>query len=508
MRKLILVSAALLFAHFGLFCVDVSAQVAPPVMPAPGSSLSITRNAGIAEDILLKGKITSTFGEVDVRKPGSIIWENARRGQMIAEGYQVRTGRDGKVQISIATNLINLQPNTNITFSQSTVNTLTGKYTNIFDCPEGRARFEIKDMSRVQEFKVKTPTAIAGARGTIFYLLIGAGFTEALVEQGRLLLEGLLSGQVQQIGPGFMAKSHEDGRVSDPSEIPPHYQKMLNDEAWNPEGGAGAGAKGGTGGTGQDVGTEGTVGDQEGNSDEALTDKESSQGVEKTQFIGVPDFDKDGIPDYLDPDDDNDFLLDKDEKTAGTNPRDPDSDDDLIGDAHELWHESDPLLANSDASGADDFSDAFPGSSADDTAGMAPIRQERYDVIDVIPGLRSDINDLLRDTTQRQRDWIIDKISDAQRGKVLTDGRGNRTRVEQYVFRPTPNKVTVVNLNYRSAGVNAGVTTLRFTTAFNAPLDSLSSQQIRNLPWAKYFANTDASGLGQIDYASPPSIFP
>ena len=48
--------------------------------------------------------------------------------------------------------------------------------------------------------------------------------------------------------------------------------------------------------------------------------------------VTVADNDNDGIPDHLDPDDDNDGLSDVDEGTAGTDPFDPDTDDDLIRD--------------------------------------------------------------------------------------------------------------------------------------------------------------------------------
>ena len=239
MRKIsvgvITIAVVSMAAAFG---ADMSTQ-APPMTPGQtGGGMAITEGSTFEGDILLKGKITAVFGDVEVRTPGSIVWSKAKRGQIISEGWQIRTGKDGKVQLRFATNLINLKPNTNLTVSQSTVNTLTGKYTTIFECPEGKARFEIKDNSRVAEFKVKTPTAIAGARGTIFFLLVAQNFTEALVARGTVFLESLVSGQVQNLNRGFMSRTTHDGRVSDPQEIPAQYRALMS-EGWTPPAGPG-----------------------------------------------------------------------------------------------------------------------------------------------------------------------------------------------------------------------------------------------------------------------------
>ena len=82
--------------------------------------------------------------------------------------------------------------------------------------------------------------------------------------------ERTLSDQIQQLGPGFMARSMEDGRVSEPREIPPHYQEILNKEAWDPGLGQGQPPPGSGSGVFQD--TQGTIGDQEDKSDEAADD--------------------------------------------------------------------------------------------------------------------------------------------------------------------------------------------------------------------------------------------
>ena len=55
------------------------------------------------------------------------------------------------------------------------------------------------------------------------------------------------------------------------------------------------------------------------------------------------DNDGDNLADAIDPDDDNDGLLDVDEATQGTDPFDPDTDDDGVSDGQEITDGSDPL---------------------------------------------------------------------------------------------------------------------------------------------------------------------
>ena len=66
------------------------------------------------------------------------------------------------------------------------------------------------------------------------------------------------------------------------------------------------------------------------------------------------DTDHDGIPNSVDPDDDNDGLSDVDEATYGTNPLDPDSDDDGLLDGAEVAIGTNPLDPDTDSDGVCD----------------------------------------------------------------------------------------------------------------------------------------------------------
>ncbi|MBN2119602.1 MAG: FecR domain-containing protein [Candidatus Omnitrophica bacterium] len=507
MRKSLAVFFVFFIFPLSLYAAALSGEYSP-IAPSQGSNLNLTEDTAIKDQADLKAKITAISGDVKIRKPKSILWDKAKQNQVITKGYQIRTGYEGKAKLEVSSNIISLKPNTTLILSQASVNKFTNKYTNIFECPEGKAKFEIKDQKNLSEFQVKTPTAVAGARGTIFFLFVTSAATEALVEQGLILLRNAISGQIQTLTEGLMSRSAEDGSVSDPQVIPPEYQDELGDQSWDVQ--AEESQEEGETEEAQDVAEEAeeTVENQDDTQEQAETDKDTSQEVEKGVFSQGPDFDGDGFPDSLDTDDDNDGLLDSFEASIGTDPKNVDSDGDDVGDGHEAWHDSDPLDTDSDNDTRSDFIDVFPQDATawddmtDPSVGVG-VRATRYDMMDNTSGLRSEIYNMLQDNYQRQRDYIMDKICDAQRGKVLLDRLGHRVRVEQYVFRPNPTDIMIVNMNYRQSGVAyEGFTMFKFRAVFNASLDKLTPVQIRALPWDEYGSSDSNYG------ANKPAYYP
>lgn len=72
------------------------------------------------------------------------------------------------------------------------------------------------------------------------------------------------------------------------------------------------------------------------------------------------DVDRDGIGDNADSDDDNDGLSDADEQALGTDPLKADSDNDGVPDATEVLWGTDPKKSDTDGDGASDLTDPQP----------------------------------------------------------------------------------------------------------------------------------------------------
>ncbi len=120
--------------------------------------------------------------------------------------------------------------------------------------------------------------------------------------------------------------------------------------------------------------------------------------------------------------------------------------------------------------------------------------------------LRQEVKDILQANQKRRVEGYIEKISDAQMGKVLRDIHGNRVRVEQYILRPEPDVVELLNVNLRTGD---DLTTMAWTTRFNQSLDILPTGQLKTLPWDSYLDTCDIFGSPYIlSPYQPNGIYP
>ncbi|MBU4376879.1 MAG: hypothetical protein KKD29_05295, partial [Candidatus Omnitrophica bacterium] len=97
--------------------------------------------------------------------------------------------------------------------------------------------------------------------------------------------------------------------------------------------------------------------------------------------------------------------------------------------------------------------------------------------------IRNAIQDILEDGDLRRFDGYMEKISDAQTGKVMKDIYGDRVRVEQYILRPSSKAVELLNVNLRAGN---DLTTMQWVTTFNKSLNSLDTGQLKRLHWNEY----------------------
>ena len=152
---------------------------------------------------------------------------------------------------------------------------------------------------------------------------------------------------------------------------------------------------------------------------------------------GPVDTDKDGIPDSLDDDDDNDGLTDTQELEMGTNPIDPDTDHDLLEDASELLNGTSPVNGDSDGDGISDGMEVIilgtdPLDRDTDGGGACDIQELEYgtdlrDPEDDIASLDfdcdglTDVEEAIHGTDPRSWDTDLDGLTDAEELALGTD---------------------------------------------------------------------------------------
>lgn len=220
-------------------------------------------------------------------------------------------------------------------------------------------------------------------------------------------------------------------------------------------------------------------------------------------------------------DKDGDGLTNLQEFNLRTYANDGDSDSDGLLDGNEVnFWQTNPLAADADNDGdrIPDIEDAFANSADLDSTNpdvygsRDRIRNRLKDIMkSELEVLREDLRAMIEDTQIRLLDADMARIADAQTGKVLTDRQGNRVRVEQYVLRPRSDTVEVLNVNLRTGGDFAGLSTLDWKTRFGQNLDGLTGAELRALPWNDYLeapaTGSDLVGWGP-EYDGLPLYFP
>jgi len=190
------------------------------------------------------GTISSLSGEVKVRKVKGLFWQDAKPDQEILTGDQIKTGPKGRAKIEIENgNIIYLKPNSLIVIEELSRNDFTSKYTNIFSANKAKLKAEVNAKADIDTFEIRTPTAVAGVRGTTLYLNIAPRLTDLYVEGGGALLTNPVSGQRQDVPPGMASSADASGSVS-AAGPPSAEQKKDAAESWEPAAEAPAGETG------------------------------------------------------------------------------------------------------------------------------------------------------------------------------------------------------------------------------------------------------------------------
>ncbi|MDD5583505.1 MAG: FecR family protein [Candidatus Omnitrophica bacterium] len=146
-------------------------------------------------------KIIDATGKVSIKKDASAPWEKAKISTMLGKQAEVKTGAKSECTLSFdetMKNILTLKENSWVKLEDI-------KPANI-SLPQGRVFALIDDIKKVEKFEIRTPTAVAGVRGTgesvefnggmsIFKCFADAVYVQGLGAQGQSLNEqSLLEG--------------------------------------------------------------------------------------------------------------------------------------------------------------------------------------------------------------------------------------------------------------------------------------------------------------------------
>lgn len=199
------------------------------------------------------GRFTVVRGKVDLLKPGDARASNVNVGDPVSPGDILRAKSNSFAEVVFADNtVLKLAPNTRVEIKDYALADDNTRKAGTLRLLRGKLRATVpKTLGAVlpvgagqSNFQVETPTAIAGVRGTDFFMFHLLGLSGVLVEDGIVdTLNKSLPGDIVRVAAGFFTVIRPDGPPTDPSMLRDFERaRFERDTSWaGGSGGAGEG---------------------------------------------------------------------------------------------------------------------------------------------------------------------------------------------------------------------------------------------------------------------------
>ncbi|MBI4824422.1 MAG: FecR domain-containing protein [Nitrospirae bacterium] len=166
------------------------------------------------------GKITELSGIVSYREKNNIPYQTAKKGISLQSGYWVKTGSDGWA-------VLTLIDGSRLTLANSTEIELTelviakNKKDGVFTVAQGKLRASVTKIAGEKvDYKVKSPTAVAGIKGTEFMMMTQGEANVFFGNEGVAEVSGDATSQ-KALSADTMVQNTRGYTPSDPVDIKP-----------------------------------------------------------------------------------------------------------------------------------------------------------------------------------------------------------------------------------------------------------------------------------------------
>lgn len=192
-------------------------------------------------------KLADFSGKVFVKISPAAEWTDAKKGQGLNQSDSVKTGDNTSAVLEFSNgSSVALKSNTEIIVEELVWDNVSKKVG--INMTSGALRTIIKKMDAPSEFKIRTPTAISGARGTIFYVVVFPSGTGVYVQEGLIDFLNTISGETYTVYQGNGSNANSDGTTIVPHELSKEevdsylagYDMSLVAEPYSEPGGGGA----------------------------------------------------------------------------------------------------------------------------------------------------------------------------------------------------------------------------------------------------------------------------
>jgi len=157
--------------------------------------LFLSSNFIFAQASSREAEIIFVKGEVKIQRAGEVEWVDAKKGMRLSDGDTAKTGKASSVEIAFDMDKKNV-----IRLEENSTAILRGRWLRQIELPNGRIRSLIRKLRKDSSFEIRTPTAVAGARGSGWDVFSEANrdqikafedeiFVQSFDEKGNLIKE-------------------------------------------------------------------------------------------------------------------------------------------------------------------------------------------------------------------------------------------------------------------------------------------------------------------------------
>jgi len=127
-------------------------------------------------------KVVSVQGTVEVKRVGEALWETVKLNDTYCPGDEIRAGENSRANLALINEaVLRLNQNTSMTLGE-----FKEEKTSLVDLFKGAAHFFSR---KPRALEVNTPYAIAGVRGTEFFIEVKENQTFLSIFQGEVLAQ-------------------------------------------------------------------------------------------------------------------------------------------------------------------------------------------------------------------------------------------------------------------------------------------------------------------------------
>jgi len=197
-------------------------------------------------------QVIDVTGDVQVKVSAQDTWQNARTGMMLGKDAEIKTG-----VASICTLAFDAGRKNVLTLKQNSQIKLENIKPGTIYLPQGRVFTVINALSKSEKFQIRTPTAIAGARGTGWGTESQGDSSHVSCFEDTVFVQGLdqqgnPTGE-QDLAEGSGMDIMEGGRLSEMTPLSDTERSEWRDFSDYSSGLAESGAGGGAGASGAGI---------------------------------------------------------------------------------------------------------------------------------------------------------------------------------------------------------------------------------------------------------------